>query len=381
MRTSTWILMISAGWVLMIAGCSKPNGDASNSAPQGSASASSPSDQADVAIKTTPEEVIEAVVPTDEAADPLSDQAADPLTTNLSVGDLAPELRVGGWALNEPENGEAALANGKVRVVEFWATWCGPCLVSMPHLSELATKYRDSVTVVGITDEDEATVEAFLDQPSKTADRMPWRDLLSYPLAFDDNRYLGEQLFSATGQRGIPAAFIIGGDGYLLWYGHPMTMDDPLEQIVAGTWNAANAVAKMEEIEKAKEDLSRLITALMSAQRDADWDRALAVLDELVADESRAAMLGPNAVLMRYEMLTRGGKSEQARVMADEIRSQRWDDANFLGAIAWEIATRYPNDTRDLDFAMQAASLRGGIDQRGRWFGSRYTGPRFLRNW
>ncbi len=340
-------IVVLLGCGLLAGGCAKP-GDDKSSPP---APASSPAEQ-------SPDAEAEASVPPvagDAQASIPQDDVPVPAAASLAIGDLAPPIRVGGWALNEPENGETAFANDKVRVVEFWATWCGPCKASMPHLNELSEKYRDAVVFVGVTDEDEATVEAFLDQPSQTPEQLPWRELLSYGLAFDDAGYLGKELFSATGQSGIPAAFIIGADGYLLWYGHPMTMDDPLTQIVAGTWNKDTALQKMEAIQKAEEEMSRLITELMSAQRDADWERALSVLDELMADESRAALLGPKAIGLRYELLSRGGKLEQARAVADEMRADRWDDAPFLGGMAWSIATAYPEDVRDLDFALQAA--------------------------
>ena len=41
-------------------------------------------------------------------------------------------------------------------VVEFWATWCGPCIVMMPHMSHLQQEYRDKgVTFIGFTAKDD----------------------------------------------------------------------------------------------------------------------------------------------------------------------------------------------------------------------------------
>ncbi|MEM1422742.1 MAG: TlpA disulfide reductase family protein, partial [Planctomycetota bacterium] len=65
----------------------------------------------------------------------------------LTVGDPAPALTVGQWLKGEPVD---AFENGHVYVVEFWATWCGPCIAGMPHLSEVQKEYGDRVTVIGV---------------------------------------------------------------------------------------------------------------------------------------------------------------------------------------------------------------------------------------
>jgi uncharacterized protein (TIGR03435 family) len=51
---------------------------------------------------------------------------------------------------------------GKLVWMEFWATWCGPCLSAMPHLQKLQTKYKDKLQVITVTDESEDRIKLFL---------------------------------------------------------------------------------------------------------------------------------------------------------------------------------------------------------------------------
>jgi thiol-disulfide isomerase/thioredoxin len=120
------------------------------------------------------------------------------------VGKELPDLKVD-YLSKAPD------LKGKPVVVEFWATWCPPCRVSIPHLNDLNKKFKDKgLVIVGISDEDKATVEGF--QKSTPMD---------YSVALDKGG-LGKKF----GISGIPHAFVVGKDGKIVWEGHPMRLTE-----------------------------------------------------------------------------------------------------------------------------------------------------------
>jgi uncharacterized protein (TIGR03435 family) len=78
------------------------------------------------------------------------------------VGQLAPALNLSTWLQAPPE---AALGwpTNKVVVLEFWSTGCGPCVAYIPHLNELADKFKDKpVQFIAVTDDEESVIKRFL---------------------------------------------------------------------------------------------------------------------------------------------------------------------------------------------------------------------------
>ncbi len=84
---------------------------------------------------------------------------------------------------------------GSVVILEFWATWCGPCVEKLPHMNKMVDAFAGRpVKFISVTEEDEATVREFL----KTHPMKAW-------IGLDP----GRKAFSAFKVRGIPELFVI----------------------------------------------------------------------------------------------------------------------------------------------------------------------------
>ena len=156
----------------------------------------------------------------------------------LGVGDPAPELKAAHWLKGSPVE---KLDSGKIYVVEFWATWCPPCRASIPHLTELAHKFKGKVTFVGMDGFEHAEEAAAKKLIQKFVDDMG--EKMEYHVAMDTKeKFMAKKWMEAAGQDGIPCAFVVEKTGKIAWIGHPMEgLDEALQEIVAGKWDAAQA--------------------------------------------------------------------------------------------------------------------------------------------
>lgn len=156
------------------------------------------------------------------------------------LGEPAPSLYISNWIKGDKIT---AFEKGKVYVIEFWATWCKPCIAGMPHLSELAEKYRKDVTVLGVSvyERKETTlpmIEKFVAGMGKKMD---------YNVATEQEKLMGENWMTAFGQRGIPYSFVVDQQGRVAWAGAPVNLEKVLPQIIAGTWDIKAAAEKRKE--------------------------------------------------------------------------------------------------------------------------------------
>jgi thiol-disulfide isomerase/thioredoxin len=95
---------------------------------------------------------------------------------------------------------------GKPTLVNFWATWCTPCVVELPHLDKLAEYYDGRLNVVAVALERGKTMP-------EIADFLEKRQIGVFAAYQDDTGKLAENL----ALRGIPTSFLIGKDGLILY--------------------------------------------------------------------------------------------------------------------------------------------------------------------
>ena len=200
--------------------------------------------------------------------------------TPLYIGDKAPAVTVDHWVKGDAIDG---FKEGQVYVMEFWATWCGPCVTSMPHLSGIQEEYGNKVKVIGVSSEkDPEIVTTFLAKTNKRDNKLN-NDRMRYTVAVDPDRSTSRSFMEASNQRGIPTAFIINGNGQVAWIGHPMSMDEPLKEVVEGTWDIA-AAAEAFKLEMEQEfAMKEMNTSYQAAMETEDWDAWITAIDNFTA--------------------------------------------------------------------------------------------------
>jgi thiol-disulfide isomerase/thioredoxin len=129
----------------------------------------------------------------------------------LAVGKLLRSGSLTGRTIELPLDVRAITGSpaqpGKPTILEFWATWCGPCRQTIPHLNQIYNEYQPKgLQIVGLTKEDAATVLNFQKQVS-----------MRYPVAQDE----GGKYSKMFGIRGIPAMALLDANGMVIWQGHP----------------------------------------------------------------------------------------------------------------------------------------------------------------
>ena len=152
--------------------------------------------------------------------------------TKEAAAPAAP-VTIADFALPDIHGGTVRLSDsaGKVRLVDFWATWCAPCREEIPMFKELHATYGPrGFTLLAVSDEDADTVRAFVEKQG-----IPWQNLL------DRDGKIAEQF---GGVLGLPMAFLLDGEGKVVaQYGPGLVPRDVLEPKIKSLLDGAGAGA------------------------------------------------------------------------------------------------------------------------------------------
>ena len=200
----------------------------------------------------------------------------------LEVGSSAPALDIQYWV----QNGGGKFSKvtdfekDKVYVVEFWATWCGPCVQSMPHLAALQEKFAEKgLQVVSISNEPVEEIKAFLDKNIQDLEgnKVSVADVTqAYCLTTDPDGSSDKDYMLAAKRDGIPCAFIVGKDSKIEWIGHPMEMEPILDLIFEGKWNREDYIAEQKFIAEVQSTIGGLARSKKYAEAASAIDGFLA---------------------------------------------------------------------------------------------------------
>ncbi len=290
----------------------------------------------------------------------------------LMVGDKAPALAVSKWVKGEPVTG---FEKGKTYVVEFWATWCGPCKMSIPHLTELQKEHKD-VKFIGVSvwENDQSKVEPFVKEEMG--------DKMDYTVAMDDVKAAGEgraaqreasmggkmseSWMKASGSDGIPTAFVVNGEGKIAWIGHPMVgLDEAVNNAVSGKQDLAKDAAEYRAGKEAEAKAKAPMKRFQTAMQNGEHEEALKALDEIIAVNPKMAkqMMGTKYIILLNEIKN----YDKAYAYGNEIvDGAAKDDSQTLNTVAWYIVDPDNKpEKQDLKLAEKAA-LRAAELEKGK---------------
>jgi thiol-disulfide isomerase/thioredoxin len=266
----------------------------------------------------------------------------------LMIGDKAPKLQGGKWVQGEPMQ---AFDTNHIYIVEFWATWCGPCVGSIPHLNQLWQEFIDKgVIVIGqdVWDSDEAVTPFVKKIGTNMTYRVALDDKSQDPDGFMNSHWWPRKV----NHHGIPTAFIINKDGIIAWIGHPMGLNEQiLGDIVSGHYDVAKAAVEYKKELAENDKLQSLGQELSSAINQKKWDDAASVLSKILEMYPKFQGLAST----RLQIFLGQKKFDEAYKFADSFGNAYSTNDFWQNSLAWTICTSDNPNKRCLQLAEEMA--------------------------
>ncbi len=228
--------------------------------------------------------------------------------TTLDVGDKAPPLSIKEWVRGDAVD-LSRDASKKIHMIEFWATWCPPCKASVPLLTQFQEKYKNDLTIIGVTDPDNRgntakAVRRFVKKRGKE---------MGYTVAIDHDSKTTNRYLLAAGAMGIPHAFLIGRDGNILWQGSPLDpqLGEILPKIIDGSYDLSAAKVEREVIKR----LQALSMSIQMGQWAKVWD---GLVDILKIDPTNEVAMDALVNIYAQELRNKKNFRKWARTYIDD---------------------------------------------------------------
>jgi thiol-disulfide isomerase/thioredoxin len=267
---------------------------------------------------------------------------------HLKIGDPAPILHPMTWIRGEPIT---HYDRGRIYVVEFWATWCPPCLDAMPRLTALQSQYREKLTVVGVN-----VLESAMGQGNENSVRAfvnKGLPAMGYTVAMDDP--ITQPVFTgwmiSAGLCCLPAAFIVDRKGAIVWMGNTAastsySFDEALHDTLSDKPDLIRARALQESTRMSSAKVLALKPAL-DARMKRDFAAVVIEVDRVLAQHPEyapeafplklAAMLHVN----EHDGLVYVRSASKSKALREALNAT--DDSGYWGIVGRTIA-----DEKDL---------------------------------
>lgn len=272
----------------------------------------------------------------------------------LRVGDPAPPIVVTEWVKQNPFESWAAdkpidfatATKGKIVVLEFWATWCGPCVQLIPHSNEFNNRYKDKgILFIALTDSTQGqSVKMVQDFVSRRGDGM------NYPVGYDRTQKNHLAYVIDSGALGIPHVVVIGKDGRIAWMGHPVepAMEEVIKDLLLDRYDL-DAIAKRRAIEARIKPLSMEFNRAASR---GDWEKCLSLADDMLEIDPA------NREIMQYAIqiaINEMHSPDRLRQWVQGVLERQSANSEALALLARLLVESVAPPDRALDLALQAA--------------------------
>lgn len=290
----------------------------------------------------------------------------------LAVGEPAPAFEVGHWVRGQ---GFSKFEKGKAYVVEFGATWCGPCRQSIPHLSELQKKHEGKVVITSVHvwesrggSEPQDAIVAKVTEAYKDIDPP-----VAHRVAVDSpSQAMANNWMLAAGLNSIPQAFVVvveDSGPKIAWIGHPLTpqFDEIVQKAADGKIDMKDEARKAAEENARRARFERTMGLVQQAAGGGgDKAAALAALDAALKDETDAQYRS-SYLRSRFNLMALtdepGAYAMTRALLEGELRDSEPDLVMFCDLIA-NGTLKNPDGKLAVALGERANTIAGGKNGR-----------------